>query len=50
MSEDELDKAGRHKDGCPNPAKAKALLKSLFGDLLPIINDDPFTVQRETKA
>lgn len=40
MSAKELDRLGRHKPNCPNPAKAKALLKSLFGDTFPIADSD----------
>lgn len=40
MSAMEIDRVGCHKEGCPNPTKAKALLKTLFGDLLPIAESD----------
>lgn len=36
-SEKELDTTG-HKPGCPNPEKAKKLLRSLFGNLIQIID------------
>lgn len=47
MSAQELDKVGRHKEGCPNPAKAKELLKALFGDLFPIADSDDLILTRK---
>ena len=37
-TEKELEKEG-HKPNCPNPGKAKLLLKSLFGNCIPITDD-----------
>lgn len=50
MSEAELDKLGHHKPGCPNPAKATALLKSLFGNLIPIIDPSDNDEKSEVEA